>query len=220
MVVNTCGVGHKQHDRLLLDTQLGKMWAYDSEKYSNHAGYYCTGQDAISGALRMQGSWEDRDTRPISEILINGNRDNIVIDFGCHIGWYTIMAAQLGYHVIAIDGDAENLELLSMTAQLHGVSDKIKLIHDWVDQDFTLGLPDVGIELVKVDLEGNDDYAVNSVDLRNVKNLYVEISPAFNKRYPALVKKITSQGFKAYYPENKPFDDDFSESQINLRFSR
>jgi SAM-dependent methyltransferase len=220
VVVNICGVGHVKHDRLLVDTALGKMWIYDDTKYSDHAGFYCTGQDAISGALRMQGSWEDRDTIPIRQILEKGNRYNIVVDFGCHIGWYTIMAAQLGYNVIAIDGDAENLELLRLTAKLHGVEDKITTIHDWVDADFSLTLPYKPIELVKVDLEGNDAMAVNSIDLNSVNNLYVEISPAFNDGYPELVDKITDYGFKAFYPEGQPFDNDFSESQINLRFSK
>lgn len=220
--MNICGLGHETHDTLKVRTRQGNMYVFDQKKYSNNAGAYCPGQDAVSENLTIEGQWESHDSKVIKKILEEGDTDNLVIDFGCHIGWYTIMAAKMGYNVLAIDGDLENLRLLEMNAKLHNVWDKIETIYTWVDRNSKPLKLDDNIELVKMDIEGNEEHALAMCRniLSQINNLYVEISPAFNDSYPDLVKQITNEGFKAYYPDNKKFDDDFSLSQINLRFSR
>ena len=223
MVVNVCQLNHGKHDIKIAETSLGEMWVYDVEKYNMHSGYYCTGQDAVSGSLIAQGSWEDIDTKVIKKILFDGSRQNTVIDFGCHIGWYSLMAAQMGYQVISIDGDEENLELLQKNADRLGVGAYITPVHAWVDENLKqIEYLGKNIELIKIDLEGKDPEAIRVVEkiLPYTKNLYVEISPVFNDRYPEMVNYLIEQGFKAFYPDNTPFDDDYSLSQINLRFSR
>lgn len=220
--MNTCGLGHTSHDLIEAQTQLGKMFVYDYNKYKNNPGAYCTGQDAVSENLSVEGLWEGHDTKVIRKILEDGDRSRSVIDFGCHIGWYTIMAAQLGYTVIGIDGDNENLLVLRLNAQLSNVEDKITTRAMWIDKDTRPLKTDTDIELVKIDLEGNDGWAIASLRniINRVQNLYIEISPVFNGGYPQLVKDLEAKGFHAFYPDNTPFDHDFSLTQINLRFSR
>lgn len=220
--MNVCSLGHEKHVRKLVDTKIGKLYVYDVSLYKNNPGHYCTGQDATSENLILEGQWEGHDTKVIKRILEQGNRNKIVVDFGCHIGWYSIMAAQLGYTVLAIDGDAENLEVLEENASLHNVDHLISTMHVWVDENTAPFVTDRDIELVKIDLEGNDRWAVKSIMpiIDKVQNLYVEITPAFNGTYPKLVEDLERKGFTAYYPNDKEFDHDFSESQINLRFSR
>lgn len=220
--MNECGVGHSTHDTLLVDTVQGPFYVFDAPKYSVHAGFYCPGQDAVSDRLMVEGFWEQHDSKPIAEILERGDRSRLVIDFGAHLGWYSIMAARLGYQVRAIDADIENLRLLKATAELQGLDNLITPVHAWVDENFVAIYGDVEVELVKIDLEGNDHHAVNSFwpSLDRVHNLYVEISPVFNGGYPQLVDRLTAAGFQAFWTDGRPFDDDYSLSQFNLRFSR
>ena len=220
-MVNICELGHKSHTILKVLTKQGEFYVYDSSKYQSNYDKYCTGRDVVSETLILEGQWEPHDSKIIKEILEKGDPDKKVIDFGCHIGWYTIMAAKLDYQVMAIDGDLENLNLLKLNAGLHNVRDKIEVYHAWVDQNFKLdGSGD--IELIKIDLEGNEQYAIEAVShlLDRTSNLYVEISPVFNGSYSALIDDLTSQGFKAFYPNKKPFDGDLSLSQINLWFKK
>ena len=98
-----CQAKHKKHDRLLVDTQQGEMYVYDYDQYNGFNGY-CTGQDDISRTLQNTGVWEPIETAIIKEILENGDRNASVIDFGTHIGWFTLMAAEAGYKVIGYEG--------------------------------------------------------------------------------------------------------------------
>lgn len=221
--MNECDLNHGIHETMQVPTVQGTFYVFNAPRYSVHPGAYCPGQDAISDRLMVEGFWESTDSKPIAEILEQGDRSKLVIDFGSHIGWYTIMAAKLGYDVLAIDADAENLRLLTATAELHGVQDKITMHHAWVDEQFTLARNvQCDVELVKIDLEGNDALAVAACwpFIDRVRNLYVEISPIFNGGYPQLVDKLTAAGFTAYYCNGARFDNDYRLTQFNLRFSR
>ena len=198
------------------------MYVFDYPKYED-ATNYCPGKHAVCDRLIAEGRWEPHDTIPIRKMLEDGSRNNLVIDFGAHCGWYTIMAAQLGYMVWAVEGDPEVADLLRENIALHRYQDRVTVIEAWVDGEFVL--PEVGdrdIELVKSDLEGNELYAVAAVEpfIEKVENFYLEISPCFADYYPGLVDDLYVHGFRAYYPNNKAFRGDFSPSQLNLRFSR
>lgn len=220
--MNECDLNHGIHDTLQVQTVQGPFIVFDAPQYSVHPGSYCSGQDAVSDRLIVEGFWEREDSKPIAEILERGDRSRLVIDFGSHIGWYSIMAARLGYQVRAIDADIENLRLLKATAELQGLDHLITPVHAWVDENFACIYGHVEVELVKIDLEGSDHHAVNAFwpSLDRVRNLYVEISPVFNDGYPALVDRLTSAGFQAFWTDGRPFDNDYSLGQFNLRFSR
>lgn len=224
--MNECDLNHPTHDTLQVETVQGLFNVFDAPKYAGNPGFYCPGQDAVSDRLIAEGLWEKDDSKPIAKILERGDRSKLVVDFGCHIGWYTIMAAKAGYDVLAIDADAENLRLLAANAELHGVEDKIEFSHVWVDEKFNLEMDCAveidAVELVKIDLEGNDSQAVEACwpFIDRVENLYVEISPVFNDGYPKLVDRLVDAGFQAFWTDGRPFDNDYSLSQFNLRFSR
>jgi SAM-dependent methyltransferase len=219
--VNLCQLGHETHEVIEVPTLQGMFQVFDTARYMDNFGFYCPGQDALSQNLGIEGQWEVHDTRPISHILDKGERSRTVIDFGCHIGWYTIMAATKGYRVLAIDGDPENLRLLAANAALRGLADKITIIPAWVDETFTL--PACDVELVKIDIESHDRHAVAAClpFIDRIQNMYVEISPTFRPDYPEkVVAPLLEAGFHAYWPDDRPFDHDYTLTQFNLRFSR
>lgn len=222
--MNKCEAGHKKHDRIVVKTDLGLMMIYDFEKYKDQAGIYCTGQDDISRTLKNEGTWGRQESEMIQELLKKGDKEKVVFDFGCHIGWYSIMAAQLGYTVVAIDGDPENVELLAENALMHGVGDKILISTKWIDKDIKVIEVDPKaskIELLKIDLEGNEQYAIlmmeNYLRLHQIQNIFMEVTPVFNNSYPALVRKIVDYGYHVF-KDGKPFDFNYDFSQENLLF--
>jgi hypothetical protein len=224
--VNTgCELGHETHDTIEVPTIQGLFTVFDTSPYMDRPGWYCPGQDTVSQNIGIHGEWEPTDSAVIRRILEAGDRSRRVIDFGAHCGWYTIMAAKLGYDVLAIDGDRENIRLLRANIAAHDVAAKVRVVNVWVDEDFFIDtvhdtLRDV--ELVKIDLESHERHAVNAIwpCIDRVHNLYVEISPVFRPDYPALVDRLCGAGFRAFWPDDRPFDGDYSLGQFNLRFSR
>ena len=225
--MNVCQVGHKSHETLDIETEIGPMRVYDSNKYKNIRGY-CTGKDDVSGALKQTGRWEPFETTIVSNILTGSDTEKYVLDFGSHIGWYSIVAAKKGYRVLAIDGDRENLKTLEYNATVNQVGHKIMMVPLWVDErlssvdDLKLLPPDTKIKLMKVDIEGNEQYAVRMVEemLNNkkIENLLLEISPIFNKSYPKLIDKLINYGY-GVYKDGNIWNGNLDFDQANLLFT-
>lgn len=219
--MNTCQSGHKEHDTILVETKIGPMMVYNWEKYKDVPNY-CTGKDDISRTLINGEVWEKPDTEIAERVLKVGNKSNLVWDFGSHIGWYSIMAAKLGYRVFAIDGDAENLERLKTNAELNNVADKIDTALLWVDENTEKSIPgDATVELCKIDIEGNEVNAINMIDdwikAGRVKNILMEVSPIFNESYMPLVERLKQAGYKPFRDGN-PFDNEWNFTQANFLF--
>lgn len=218
-----CQAGHADHELELVDTELGKMWAYKTDLYMGFDGY-CSGQDDISRTLKLYGVWEPAESAIVRDILNNGDTSLPVYDVGAHTGWYSLMAAQKGYKVEALEADPNNIQVMKANAKLLGVTDNINITEIWVDENTEPleGLTET--ELVIIDIEGNDMQAVRILrDLfkkRKVKNAMIEISPCFNDKYPVMVNFIKDCGYEAYDLEGKKFNDDYSTPQFNLVFRR
>lgn len=221
---NLCEAKHPTHNTLLVDTVQGKMNVYDYDKYSGFNGY-CTGQDDVSRTLRDTGQWEKTETQLVTDLLENGDRNNIVIDFGVHVGWFSLLAAKMGYTVIGYEGEPENVITANKNMKLHNVDKLVTINEEWVGESNT-EIPDHDVELVKCDIEGNEQYAVKMIKtlLKNkkIKNIVMEISPTFNDSYPTLVDFIKSCGYSAWDIEDmtKEFNGVYDFPQTNFLFKR
>lgn len=232
--MNVCAAGHDRHNRKQVGCRADylnlTMNIYDTSDYMGFAGY-CTGQDDISQTLERTGVWEPVETEAVMSLLRYGRKEGMVLDFGTHIGWYTIIAGLMGYKVRGFEGDAENIELLEQNARNNGVEDKVDVALAWIDKDYP-PLDYIGhVTLMKCDLEGNDQWAVavckQLFERGQIDFALIEISPCFNDSYPKMVNWIKAQGYKAYFVEPQPkgaamreFDDNYDFNQINLLFSR
>lgn len=214
-----CSIGHQSHARTLVTKNIGGMdvtyQVYDWREYfitvdgnetvSEH-GKYCTGQDIISYCIDKQDVWEAEETAVMLDIL-SEKQGGIMLDFGSHIGYYSILAALKGYQVASFDGSRENLALLHESAEVNQVVDKIHPNLCWLDdQAPILSREAEEVQLAKVDIEGAEQYALMMMaDLiggHKVKYLIFEISPTFNDTYPSLVETIAGQGYDVYQLPN------------------
>lgn len=226
-----CQAGHKSHETEIVPTEIGDMYAYKTDLYMGFDGY-CSGQDDISKTLKLYGVWEPAESAIVKDILERGDRSLAVFDVGAHTGWYSLMAAKMGYAVRAIEADPNNIELLRANAELNGIkiagteAPEITIYNIWVDENIKPmpALPET--ELIIIDIEGNDDHAVTMYkDLftkRKAKHAMIEVSPTFNDRYPAMVDFIKNCGYRAWYADasRREFDNDYSTPQFNLLFIR
>lgn len=210
-----CSVGHQSHQRFLVERELFDLpvlyQIYDWREYfitidnnetvSEH-GKYCTGQDIISYCIDRQKVWEIEETAVQIDIL-REQTSGIVLDIGSHIGYYSMIAAKLGYTVASFDSSQENLALLHESAELNQVVDKIHPFYCLLDDQVPILSRDAEeVQLAKVDIEGAEQYAVQMMaDLiggHKIKYLIMEVSPTFNDTYPALVETIAGQGYDVF----------------------
>lgn len=212
-MINNCQAGHINHDRKTVDTSVGKMLIYDWKQYMGFKGY-CMGQDDISKTLENTGVWDAAIDTRIKQILEAGDKRNVVLDVGAHIGYFSRRAVDMGYRVFAYEGDAENFELLKINvpeAKAHFV---------WFDsntQSMSVIIPG-RIELIKIDLEGSERYAIQSLThvLNMTNNIIIEVSPTFNDTYPALIENLVSEGFNVFELDGTPFDFNYDFQQKDL----
>ncbi len=218
--MNQCQAGHKTHDTKKVKTEIGPMIVFDYEKYKGVAGY-CTGKDDISRTLINEGVWEKEDLDLIKDILKKGDTSRLVIDIGSHIGWYSILAAQFDYPVTAIDGDKENLVTLRRNARLNNVAHRIIIQHEWIYGGAPKKIPLINAELIKIDIEGNEIYAIDIFDesLKNktIKNLFIEFTPVFNNSYPEIYKRLIAYGYQAF-KDGESWNGEMNFDQANILF--
>ena len=90
----------------------------------------------ISSYVFLTGMWEKNFVKVFIETL-NKVEDIVVLDIGCNIGVYTLVAAKNGYRVVAIDANLENLRLLSKSVVLGDLTEKVTLIWNAVSDKYT-----------------------------------------------------------------------------------
>lgn len=228
--MNVCEAGHNRHDSHLVNTNQGyKMYVFNAGKYKDTEGY-CTGDDDVSRTIEKTRGWEPAETKVLKNILEN-EPYGTVLDFGTHIGWYSIMAGKLGHKVIGFEGDDENIELLWDSAIYNNIDDKLEIHHCWIDKEHNL--PEIDQDktylLLKSDLEGNDPFVVdicrNLFENGKIIYAFIEISPVFNNKYKTMVDRIIEWGYEAEIVdpddgELKPWNGKLDFNQANMLFTR
>lgn len=199
-----CAAGHVSHAhrRVDADNFPAGLLVFNAEGYADTPGY-CPGDDDVSRTIIRTGRWEPRETAVFRKAVARDPGD--VIDFGTQIGWYTVQAALLGRRVLAIEALEEHQAMTYGNAVANGVHENLFQVLMWVDHysPRIIAQPPVAeISIVKIDLEGNDVYAVNMLHglfkEGCIANVLCEISPVFNYTYPELIRTMTDiYGFKA-----------------------
>lgn len=241
IVFDSCQAGHPRHERLRIDLNLHgphhglpdipgvpdylahrmAFEVYNYQTYRDTPGY-CTGDDVVSFSIYTQGVWEGFETLLELDILHRGNRNNLVLDFGAHVGWYSTLAAIDGYHVVAFDIDAENLDVLMHNAALNDCAELVTPRQLWIDAD-SPRFVGVGerIEFLKCDIEGNEQHAFRMTShlfaQQRVNYALLEISPIFNTSYPDLIETIVQLGYRPYKVPGKGWEhsDTFGEHPLD-----
>jgi len=79
----------------------------------------------VSASIRKKGFWEAPEMRSVERILAKDPTVEL-LDIGCNIGCYTLMAAKLGHKVLAVDPFKQNLILLSRSLRQGNIAENVK----------------------------------------------------------------------------------------------
>ena len=90
----------------------------------------------VSRSIVKKGAWEERLINIFMEAL-NKVKDIVVLDIGCNIGVYTLVAAKRGKRVVSIDANVQNLRLLSKSLTLGQLMENVTLIWNALSDTYT-----------------------------------------------------------------------------------
>lgn len=226
-----CQRGHDTHDSKVVEVTLGlphgyhdfpqipyrfargyEMVVFDWAKYRDD-GPWCPGASVESEAIAELGVWEPRESIVALGVFESADPGSFFVDFGAHIGWYSLLAASSGLEVLAWECDPEPLRLLKRSAFLNGW--KIRTRGTRITAE-TKPMPRTAIRLAKLDIEGAEEHAIwvllPSIRAGLVDHILMEVSPVFADYYPELVASLIRGGYEAYRFHDKaipphPLDD-------------
>jgi hypothetical protein len=195
-----CVFGHERHEHIL-----SHDWVlYDWRLYMDLPEGWCPGRCDISRTIDLYGYWEKEETARFWDCLTDTpNRGEVVIDVGANVGWYTMQAAAAGFHVHAIEGITETLELLMENADRFQVVERVvpHRAHWDATTELSWDLADLPVRIVKIDIEGNEPDAVRVLapffEHRMVQYAMIEVSPAFGPHYQPMVQAMFDYGYRA-----------------------
>lgn len=153
------------------------------------------GDWAVSEDIKRHGIWEPVETAVMASAFA-GNPDSTLIDIGCHVGWYTVLARQFGLKVWAFDAVPACLDMLDRRND-----DDIELSCVWIEKGWEQPWwPEPCI--VKMDIEGNEIHAFNAMrdlfDVGSVTHALIEMSPVFNGTYVKLGEEFVECGYELW----------------------
>jgi len=85
----------------------------------------------ISGSLLSSGTWERNIMIKIKQAL-GQDPHTVLLDLGCNIGVFTLMAAKLGHRVVSVDPLRKNLFLLSRSLEQGQLTANVTLLNNAV----------------------------------------------------------------------------------------
>lgn len=172
------------------------MLVYDRD---DTPGPLCPATDAVSEMIDVHGVWEPQGTTLALTIIRAGD---YVVDFGCQVGWYSLLALSAGAQVFAIDADAESFGMLIDAAEKNGWDRRFDGCVMTIEPGTRPLAPNADIRFAKIDVEGSEEHAVRmlwpNIMRGLVDHIQMECSPIFGPGYPELVEQIIAAGYHAF----------------------
>lgn len=221
-----CQRGHRKHHTKTVRVDLSKPHAYgdlapvparlapppfdfvvwDPEKHPVDGGAYCPAHDAVSATIAECGIWEPSETILTLAVC---QTPGLVLDFGCQIGWFTVLAALSGCAVRAYDADEENLNVLTRNTAIVNKAWEVTPYHLRVGYQ-TPSLPPLAVRLAKLDVEGAEPDVIRmlsaSINQHRVDHLCIEVTPKWAPQMRHLLGWVMDAGYEAFLmpPKHTP----------------
>jgi len=153
----------QQHKHLFtnfhLNNKIIKLCIFDFDHYENEK-IHNEGLDIISKCIKEKNCWQKIESEILIEILKDGN--NLFIDLGCHIGYYSVLASLYNNKSIAVDINKGYLECLHKTVMENYLNNiRIKRIDINNIEKRTEITKKEKIRCIKISLNGNELIALS-----------------------------------------------------------
>jgi hypothetical protein len=176
---------------------------WDTDQTPVDGGPYCPARDAVSETIQSHGVWEPVETIVMLDCF-RRSPDNVFVDIGAQIGWFSKLAQEWDMPVVAVEADPVVCGVLEHNIGLRSQDSWWNICQWRVDDDLEAFCPRPGPPMnvtAKIDVEGAEPEAVEmlfrSFPLSSIDYMMIEISPVFHDRYPAMVRRIMEAGFAA-----------------------
>jgi len=225
-VTSLCELGHTRHETRIVHVTLDgptkvrecpsfpdpvefEMAIFRHELYGHHPGQYCPAIDDLSRSIDRNGVWEGCETRLAIDVL--KSTDGWMVDFGAHIGWYSLLAGACGRKAFAVDMEAENLACLAASMdtnrwEYRALRATIGEHSPQFDLRRREDMSEEPVSLWKIDIEGSEIHALRGPLLGRARHILIEISPCFNDTYPDVLHRLLDTGYDLFEVPAKPGD--------------
>lgn len=202
------------------------MLVWDPAHYPVDGGPYCPAHDAVSETIVGLRVWEPRETTLTLQACSSAGPEQVMVDFGSQVGWFSLLAASCGMAVHAFDADAADVEILRTSAAINDWGERVLVDQYRVGPESEPWEPQP-IRFAKIDIEGAEDQAVRvlwpSIEAGLVDHMLIEVSPVFADYYPDLVADLLDAGYTGYLlpPKSQPparldvFPDDLEAGRLD-----
>ena len=137
----------------------------------------------VSGSLRESGTWDKEGMVIIKNVLSSLSTDAFLLDVGCNIGVFTLMAAKLGHHVVAVDPFRQNLFLLARSLVLGQLNANVTLLHNAIGDKVEL----IALQEEKANIGGTQVKSLTDID--NIDDAHTAMAVTLDHLTPLLDNK-------------------------------
>jgi len=137
----------------------------------------------VSGSLRAAGTWQREEMAMIKKVLSSLSTDAYLFDMGCNIGVFTLMAAKLGHHVVAVDPFRQNLFLLARSLVLGQLEANVTLLHNAIGDKMEL----ISLQEEKGNIGGTQVKSL--ADMDNIDDAHTAMAVTLDHLTPLLDNK-------------------------------
>ena len=147
-------------------------------------GVHHNGDRHISESIMMRGDWEPLETAVISRLV---NAQDLVVDAGANLGWYTLLAAASGATVVAFEPMPANAMLLRSNVDRNGFAALVEIHESALGQA-------AGEAVLSLSIDNQGDHRlVTASGSRSTVSVKVQsLDDVLDGRRPTLVKLDTN----------------------------